>query len=215
MSTLSIFPYFPFKRIRITKQDVVSDSGISQLSAVPDKRYIPVCYKCGNKSQHIHRHEKRLIRDLNFGSFRVWINCSYRKIACKPCNRIVVEDLDLFDIYSRVTRRLALCIYELCKVLTVTDVAKHFGINWKTVKAIDKYFLEEEYGETDYPHLRILAVDEISIKKGQKYLVIVLDYLTGRVVWVGKERTKETLGSFFAGMTQVRCRRETKAAIAA
>ena len=56
--------------------------------------------------------------------------------------------------------------------------------------------------KTDYQNLRILAVDEISIKKGQKYLVVVLDYLSGRVVWVGKERTKETLGSFFAGMTQ-------------
>ena len=102
---------------------------------MPDQRYHPVCHECGSKAQRIHRHEKRLIRDLNLGSIRVWINCSYRKIVCKPCNRIVVEDLGVFDPYSRVTRRLALCIYELCKVLTVTDVANHFGINWKTVKA--------------------------------------------------------------------------------
>lgn len=202
MSTLSILPYFPFNRIRITKQEVISDSGISQLTAVPDQRYLPVCHECGSKSQRIHRHEKRLVRDLNLGSIRVWINCSYRKIVCKPCNRIVVEDLGVFDPYSRVTRRLALCIYELCKVLTVTDVANHFGINWKTVKMIDKYFLEQQYGETDYNDLRILAVDEIAIEKGHRYLTVVLDYLSGRVVWVGKERTKETLGSFFMGMTQ-------------
>lgn len=201
MSTLSILPYFPFSRIRITKQDVVSDSGISQLTAVPDQRYLPVCYKCGEKAQRIYRHENRLIRDLNLGTTKVWINCSYRKIVCNPCDQIVVEDLGFFDPYSRVTRRLALCIHELCKVLTVTDVAKHFGLNWKTVKAIDKYFLEQQYGQTDYEDLRILAVDEISIKKGQQYLTVVLDYLSGRVVWVGKERTKETLGSFFAGMT--------------
>jgi transposase len=86
--------------------------------------------------------------------------------------------------------------------LTVTDVANHFGINWKTVKMIDKYFLEQQYGETDYNDLRILAVDEIAIEKGHRYLTVVLDYLSGRVVWVGKERTKETLGSFFMGMTQ-------------
>ena len=110
MSTLSILPYFPFNRIRITKQEVISDSGISQLTAVPDQRYLPVCHECGSKSQRIHRHEKRLVRDLNLGSIRVWINCSYRKIVCKPCNRIVVEDLGVFDPYSRVTRRLALCI---------------------------------------------------------------------------------------------------------
>ena len=86
-------------------------------------------------------------------------------------------------------------------MLTVNDVAKHFGINWKTVKAIDKYFLEQQYGETDYEGLRILAVDEIAISKGHRYLTVVLDYLSDRVIWTGKDRTKETLGDFFAGMT--------------
>ncbi|MBE7444599.1 MAG: hypothetical protein HS132_04895 [Planctomycetia bacterium] len=30
-------------------------------------------------------------------------------------------------------------MHELCKMLTITEVAKHFGMNWKTVKAIDKF----------------------------------------------------------------------------
>ncbi|MBE7445349.1 MAG: transposase [Planctomycetia bacterium] len=59
-----------------------------------------------------------------------------------------------------------------------------------------RLFLERQYAQTDYQHLRILAVDEISVKKGQRYLTVVLDYLSGRVVWVGKERTKETLETF-------------------
>ncbi len=42
---------------------------------------------------------------------------------CAPCNRIAVEDLEFFEPYIRVTRRLALFIYELCKVLTVKDVS--------------------------------------------------------------------------------------------
>lgn len=201
MSTLSILPYFPFDRIRIIKQEVVTDDEISRITAVPDQRYNPVCHICGNKAQRIHRHEKRSIRDLNLGSIRVWINCAYRKIVCTPCNRIVVEDLEFFDPCRRVTRRLALFIHELCKMLTVNDVAKHFGMNWKTVKAIDKYFLEQQYGKTNYAGLRILAVDEIAISKGHRYLTVVLDYLSGRVVWTGKDRTKETLGNFFAGMT--------------
>ena len=202
MSTLSILPYFPFQRVRITKQSVFPDAEISQLTAVPDERFRPICHVCGNKAQRIYRHDKRSLRDLNLGSVRVWITCSYRKIACESCNRIVVEDLGFFQPYSRVTHRLAAYIHELCKVLTVTEVAKHFGINWKTVKTIDKFFLERQYAQTDYQNLRILAVDEISVKKGQRYLTVVLDYLSGRVVWVGKERTKETLGTFFAGMTQ-------------
>ena len=109
--------------------------------------------------------------------------------------------MEFFEPYSRVTRRLALFIHELCKVLTVQDVAKHFGLNWKTVKTIDKYFLEQQYSKTDYEGLRVLAVDEIATSKGHRYLTVVLDYLSGRVVWVGKDRTKDTLKEFFTGMT--------------
>ena len=72
---------------------------------------------------------------------------------------------------------------------------------WKTVKNIDKAFLEDKYGQTDYEGLRLLAVDEIAIKKGQQYMTVVIDYVTGRVVWMGKGRKKETLDAFFAGMT--------------
>ncbi len=89
MSTLSILPYFPFQRVKITKQTVFSDDDTSQLTAVPDGRFRPICHVCGSKAQRVYRHDKRTLRDLNLGSVRVWIKCSYRKIACKPCNRIV------------------------------------------------------------------------------------------------------------------------------
>jgi transposase len=89
----------------------------------------------------------------------------------------------------------------LCKVLTVKEVAEHLGLDWKTVKEIDKSVLEKQYDKTDYSDLTILAVDEISIRKGHQYMTVVLDYLTGRVVWLGPDRTAETLMNFFDGMS--------------
>jgi transposase len=97
---------------------------------------------------------------------------------------------------------MARYIYELCKFMTVQEVAQHLGLDWKTVKTIDQYFLEKHYGQTDYNGLRILAVDEVSIRKGHRYLTVVLDYLTGRVVWVGKDRKASTLKKFFVGMSK-------------
>ena len=73
----------------------------------------------------------------------------------------------------------------------------YIGLNWKTVKDIDKYYLERDYGQPDLKGLRILAVDEISIRKGHRYLTVVLDYLSGRVVFVGKDRKAKTLERFF------------------
>jgi transposase len=80
-------------------------------------------------------------------------------------------------------------------------VAKHLGLDWKTVKNIDKFYLEGQYGQPHLDGLRILAVDEISIKKGHRYLTVVMDYLSGRVVFVGKDRKAKTLKGFFNQLT--------------
>jgi transposase len=80
--------------------------------------------------------------------------------------------------------------------MTVAEVSKHVSLDWKTVKNIDKYYLDRDYGQPDYDGLRIFAVDEISVRKDHQYLAVVLDYLTGRVLFVGKDRKAKTLERF-------------------
>jgi transposase len=201
MSTLSIAKYFPFPRVRIIDQSVYWGASQAQIKAVPDQRFTPICHICGHPSGHIHSWEQRTVRDLNLASARVWLHCQYRKILCLQCQRILIEDLELFHPYLRVTQRLAQYIHALCKVMTVKEVSQHLGLAWKTVKNIDKLFLERQYGQPNFEGLKILAIDEISIRRGHRYLTIVLDYLTGRVVWIGKHRKARTLSRFFNQMT--------------
>jgi len=207
MSILSIAPYFPFCRVKLTRQSVASQADMAWVEAEPDERYRPICHVCGQKSRRIHTWDRRGLRDLNLWSARVWIGCSFRKVYCAACGGVRVEDLEFFEPYKHVTRRLARYIYDLCKRMTVQEVADHLGLDWKTVKEIDKAFLDKEYGRTDYDDLTLLAVDEIAVHKGQRYMTVVLDYLSGRVVWVGPDRTAETLRSFFRGMTEAQKQR--------
>ena len=95
---------------------------------------------------------------------------------------------------------MARYIYDLCKKLSVKAVAEHVGLNPKTIRAVDRGFLEEDFGRTDYSDLSIIAIDEIALKKGHQYMTVVLDYLTGRVVWMGENRDKNTVDRFFDGM---------------
>ena len=206
MSSVSIAAYFPFRRVCISRQSVASQVDLAVVDVVPDRRFRPICYRCGTAGT-IQQHEVRSIRDLNFASARMHLRCAYRKIYCGQCGQVVVEDLEFFEPYQRVTKRLARAIHELCKVMTVSDVARHYGLDWKTVKNIDKAFLEERYGQTDYDDLYVLAVDEIAVKKGHRYMTVVLDYFTGRVVWMGTGRKKETLDAFFGGMSQTQKQR--------
>ena len=199
MSGISITPYFPFCRVNIIGQQVKGQSSLIQVR--PDKRYKPVCYACKSSSVCVHKWVKRPIRDLNIGPANVSIECMYRQVFCLICGRYLLEDLEFFEPSRRVTKRFAHYIHNLCKVLTVKDVARHCNLDWKTVKDIDKTFLEVEFGQTDYRDLTILAVDEISVRRGHTYMTVVLDYLTGRVVWMGEGRKAETLMEFFDGMT--------------
>jgi transposase len=197
MSGVSISPYFPFRRIKIIKQAVNSTATEAFIDVVPDQRFQPICHKCGKRMPAIHSWARRSVRDLKFAGAKIWLNCTYRKLFCSHCQRISIEELELFHPYLRVTRRLAAYIHELCKLMTVTEVARHLQIDWKTAKEIDKQYLEAQYGRINYDGLRILAVDEISVKSGHSYLTVVLDYETGRVVHVGKDRKAKTLNRFF------------------
>jgi transposase len=197
MSVPTIAPYFPFRRIKITNQSVTADAGTAHIQMQPDGRYAPVCHGCGRRATGVHSWTQRKVRDLNMATARVWLACRYRKVFCAHCHGIHVEDLELFHPYLRVTQRMARYVYQLCRYMTVSEVARHLGLNWKTVKDIDKNYLERDYGQPDLNGLRILAVDEISVRKGHRYLTVVLDYLSGRVVYVGEHRRSDTLKSFF------------------
>jgi len=197
MSVATIAPYFPFRRIKIINQTVLADASESRILAQPSKRHRPVCHGCGQKACTVHSWAERTVRDLNMASARVWIRCRYRKLFCPRCQGVRIENLELFHSYLRVTDRMARYVYQLCHMMTVSEVARHLGLNWKTVKDIDKHYLERDYGQPDLNGLRILAVDEISMRKGHRYLTVVLDYLSGRVIFVGKDRKAETLMQFF------------------
>lgn len=202
MSDLSIREYFPFRRVKITGQSVLPEDQLAMIRMEPDQRFSPVCHECGTLARRVHARDVRTIRDLSLALVVIRLVCWFRKVYCPQCERIVVEDLEFFKPYQRVTLRLAAYIHDLCKILTVVEVAKHLSLDWKTVKNIDKAFLEEEYGQPDYNGLRVLAVDEIAIRKGHNYMTVALDYETGRVVWMGEGRSTETLKAFFDGMTE-------------
>jgi len=201
MSGVTISPYFPFRRIKIIKQTVNETADKAHIEVVPDQRFHPICHQCGQKVSAVHSWTQRSVRDLNLASTQIWLRCAYRKLFCPHCRRVSIEELALFHPYLRVTRRLATYIHQLCKVMTVTEVARHLELDWKTVKGIDKQYLEAQYGQINYNGLRILAVDEISIKKGHSYLTVVLDYETGRIIYVAKDRKTKTLNRLFNKLT--------------
>jgi transposase len=200
VSTCSVASFFPWRRVKITYVNAVEASREAIAVVEPDRRFRPICHACGTPGA-IHAHARKFIRDLSFGDFTMLLQVEQRKIRCHRCYKVRVEGLEFVDASARVTHRLAAYAAELCRLgLSVDAVARHLQLDPKTVKAIDKAALQAEFAETTYEGLRRLAIDEIAIKKGHHYMTVVLDYDTGRVVWMGAGRETASIDKFFEAM---------------
>lgn len=205
MSALSISSLYPFRRAKIINCGQIIEPELGRVIHTelnPDLRFTPICSDCGSKAEGIHSWHHRSVKDLKLAEADNLITLNYRKIYCPTCG-IKIEQLNVTDPGGpHVTNRMARYIFELCKLMTIQEVANHLNLDWKTVKKIDQQFLEKELGETDYSNSGLLAIDEISFGKYHKYLTVVLDFQTGRVIWVGEKRKVKTLDKFFENMPE-------------
>ncbi len=197
VSNPSVAGFFPWRRVKVTYVNTVGASRAAIAVVEPDRRFRPICHACGAPGA-IHAHTRKFIRDLGFADFTMVLQVEHRKIRCHHCRMVRVEGFEFVDASARVTHRLAAYAAQLCKGgLSVEAVARHLDLDPKTVKAIDKAVLEAEFGHTIYDGLKRVAIDEIAVKKGHNYMTVVLDYDTGRVVWMGQGRQTATIDEFF------------------
>jgi transposase len=201
MSKIQIKAFFKFCRVKIVEQVADVLNKVVTIKMKPDERYHPVCHRCKKSVKEIHSYDGRMVRDMNIFNAKTYLFVIYRTVKCQLCGN-VVEDLGIMAPCKRVTKRLANYILELCQCMTITEVAEHLGLDWKTVKEIHKQYLREKFFHEDIGYPRLLAVDEVSLKKRHNYLTLIINWEIGRVLWVGEGRKYETLKEFFDSLSE-------------
>ena len=196
MIRINITPLFIKCQVKIIAQYYDPEKDQFYFEARYDKRHTPRCHNCGERSNNVHSYETRKIRDLDIMLKKVYIKITFRKIRCEHCGKIRMENLGLITPYKRITKRFADYVILLSKKNNIKWISSNFDLDWKTVKKIHKDYLLEKYKEPDYSELKILAVDEISLKKGHKYLTNVYNYETGEVIYTEEGRKYSTLARF-------------------
>jgi hypothetical protein len=96
--------------------------------------------------------------------------------------------------YTKSFERYAL---ELSRRMTIRDVALHLDVSWDVIKDIQKRDLSRRYAKPKLKHLRRIAIDEIAVAKGHRYLTVVLDLDSGAVVFVGDGKGADALKPFW------------------
>jgi transposase len=131
------------------------------------------------------------------GSTPVFIELAVQRVECLCCNTIRQIKLGFADARRSYTRAFERYVLELCRCMTIADVANHLKIGWDTIKDIFKRHLIRRFKRPRLGHIKRIAIDEINIGKGHRYLTVVLDLHTGAVIFVGDGKGSDALTPFW------------------
>lgn len=136
-------------------------------------------------------------RGLDLGTVQVFLEAEAPRVSCKE-HSVVVQDVPWAARQSGFT----LDFEDHCAWLAVhtnrTAVGELMRIAWRTVGRIVKRVGDDARKHANLlDGLRRIGIDELSHRKGHKYVTVVIDHDSGRLVWMAPGRDKETLGKFF------------------
>lgn len=164
------------------------------------------CSACGSRQVKKKGTVFRSLMTLPIGLRPTIIEFPVQRVLCLACGMTRQINIGFAEPGRRYTKRFERYVLELSRHMTMTDVARHLGIDWHTVKEIQKKYLSRKFSCPSLGGLKWIAVDEISIGHGHRYLTVVLDLDSGAVVFVGEGKGVDALGPFWKRLKPSRAR---------
>jgi transposase len=156
------------------------------------------CGICGRKRPGYDRGAgRRRWRALDLGTVTAEIEADAPRVSC-PVHGVVTAAVPWARHGAGHTRFFDDTVAWLACVTSKTTITELMGISWRTAGNIVRRVCAEQLAGTDpLAGLARIGIDEISYKRGHKYLVVVVDHDTGRLVWAAPGRDTATVGRFF------------------
>lgn len=170
----NLFPFKGYKTCVLKNADIVE-------IGLKSRRKCGICPVCGKRCSNVETEYERTARDLDLCQKQCFLRFKQKKIRCK-CGYRGLEKLDFVSKLRRVTKRMETYVVNLCEKMSLKDVAEVTGLNWKTVRNIDRDYVKSLLPDISKLNIRRIAIDEIAVMKGHKYLTIIRDYDTGVVI---------------------------------
>jgi transposase len=193
MSTSLLYHGFGIVGYRYVRTEYREGAAIFTVSRNKFRLRCSVC-----KSRRIIQHGSvpRWFHSLPIGRKATYIKAEIPRLECKDCKAIRQSDIGFADSRLTYTKALGRYVLDLARHMTISDVSRHLRLSWDVVKSIQKKHLQRKYANPNFKELKQVAIDEIYVGKSH-YLTVVLDIVSGAVVFVGDGKGSDALEPFW------------------
>jgi len=148
------------------------------------------------------------VRDLPCAGHRIYLDLEVRRVECRQCGAVKRERLDFLVENALHTKRFALYVGRRCRSGTIRDVAAELHLDWQTVKRLEMDYMREQIRRVGTPGPKVIGIDEISIRKGHTYRIVVSDLERRRPIWFGGEdRSEASMDQFYRFLGKKKAKR--------
>jgi transposase len=185
----------------------IGDEGEVVVCARPSWRERDRCGICRRRSPGFDFGEgRRRWRALDLGTTLAFVEADAPRVTCRR-HGVVVCAVPWARHGCRFTRAFEDQVCWLAVNCSKTAVAELMRIAWRSVGGILERVACEAQREIDLlAGLRRVGIDEISHRKGHRYLTVVVDHDTGRLVWAAAGRDRRTVEAFLDALGEERCK---------
>jgi transposase len=169
------------------------------------------CSACGSREVISRGHAERRFRCVPIGSHPTAVVLPIPRVECRACGSVRQVEVPFADPRRSYTRAFERYALELSRRMTIRDVAHHLDVGWDLIKDIQKRDLSRRYAKPKLKHLRAIAIDEIAVARGHRYLTVVMDLESGAVAFVGDGKGADALKPFWKRLRPSKARVEAVA----
>jgi len=168
------------------------------VSVRPRKNSRPVCSECGRRGPQYDRLAPRRFEFVPLWGLAVYFVYRMRRVDCRQCG-VKVERVPWGNGRCRLTTTYRWFLASWAKRMSWQEVADVFHTSWQSVFRSVRQAVIWGVVHRKWGRIKAIGIDEISWRKGHKYLTLVYQIDAGRkrLLFVARERTEESLRSFF------------------
>ncbi|MGH2450862.1 MAG: ISL3 family transposase, partial [Candidatus Limnocylindria bacterium] len=198
------------ERTVIERVELDEQEGAIVAAVRPRRRQRNRCGQCGRRCRRYDQGEgRRRWRALDVGTSLAYLEADAPRVEC-PDHGVIVAAVPWARHEARHTRAFDDQAAWLAAHCSKSAVSELLRVAWRTVGSIVTRVVDDARARTDpFEGLARIGIDEISYRRGARYLIVVVDHDSGRLVWAAPGRDRKTLRRFFDALGKERCARIT------